>query len=30
MVNGKLQSVGLRLDDKVEANDTIDIPARFF
>jgi polysaccharide export outer membrane protein len=30
MVDGKLQSVGLRLDDKVEANDTIDIPARFF
>ena len=30
LVNGKLQSVDLKLEDKVQPNDTIDVPARFF
>ncbi|MGB7219168.1 MAG: polysaccharide biosynthesis/export family protein [Vicinamibacterales bacterium] len=30
LVNGKLTEVALRLEDKILANDTIDIPARFF
>jgi polysaccharide export outer membrane protein len=30
LVNGRLTDVSLRLDDKVLANDTIDIPSRFF
>jgi polysaccharide export outer membrane protein len=30
MVNGKLQSVAMKLEDKVQPNDTIDVPARFF
>lgn len=30
LVNGKLTEVALRLEDKIFANDTIDIPARFF
>ncbi len=30
MVNGKLVPVDLKLEDKVQSNDTINIPARFF
>jgi len=30
VINGKLTEVSLRLEDKVLANDTIDIPSRFF
>ena len=30
LVNGKLQTVDMKLEDKVQPNDTIDVPARFF
>ena len=30
VVNGKTQEVSVKIDDKVEANDTINIPSRFF
>jgi polysaccharide export outer membrane protein len=30
LVNGKLAEVSVKLDDKVQANDTINIPSRFF
>ena len=30
LVNGKLKTIDLKLEDKVQPNDTIDVPARFF
>jgi polysaccharide export outer membrane protein len=30
VVNGRVREVGITLDDKVQANDTINIPSRFF
>ena len=30
LVNGRLTEVSLNLEDKIQANDTIDIPSRFF
>jgi polysaccharide export outer membrane protein len=30
LVGGKLAEVSLQLEDKILANDTIDIPSRFF
>ena len=30
LVNGKLAEVAVNLEDKVQANDTINIPSRFF
>jgi polysaccharide export outer membrane protein len=30
LVNGKLTEVSMKLEDKVQANDTINIPSRFF